>query len=474
MVGRFFKNVSQMSVGTIVQLLIAILSTAIYIRMIGSSGYAIIGISFALFNLIARIDVPYYLILIKYNKKSMKSDFSNMFNTLLNLVLLSNIAYFIILVPLIFFLSYKVYNRPELLVYYSIGLIIFLLNRIGVFFKEFFRANEIESHILTAQIPSLLVNFVSSLVFLFIFDMGVLSIFIASLISLMIELIILNYFVQRTVQYERFFSKRLLFESFRKFGLKHYSTRLAAAIVSSGGLFISSFYLNTSMFGYLTIFITFMHKLKGLASSLIYYIIPIFSNGIENRNHRLIESVVTNISYLLTIMFIMSTTFLLTIGKPLYLIYFSQPMETFYGILLLIIVGVLFRLSLICYEWYIFAYDVGLYLKVNIFFSVLFLVLLFPLIKLYGIMGVSVTYFVINLLVPFTYYLIFRDVNHVSDTNRHQQLFRIFAVFMTLLYVINLVPITVTVSLMVLIGLTFVFHIKKISNSTHCVLNLDT
>ena len=69
----FLKNVSYMYAGQMVAILLALISTPIYIRYIGLEGFAIIGIVHSFFHIVLVFDLSYFLSLVKYNSGATQS-----------------------------------------------------------------------------------------------------------------------------------------------------------------------------------------------------------------------------------------------------------------------------------------------------------------------------------------------------------------------------------------------------------------
>lgn len=403
MENRFFKNVTYMSFGTLFKFLIGFISTAIFIRTIGTEGYAIMGIVFSLFGIISGFDISYFLGLVNYNSDTLgkeKKLYKNIFNTLYNSILFSNIFFFIILFPIMMYLSHYMYQNPNLMIFYILALVTFFLARMINFLKYFIRANRQEAAIQKANILSLILEFVITIIFLFIFKFGVLSIFLGSFIARILEFSLLNYFTKRLVKYKLYFSFNLLVKVFKENVFQENLSIILFGLIIWGGLFVSTFYLDKTSIGILTIFVSLNLKLRLLYGPFRFHLVPIYSYAINKENYTKIKNIMHNLTPLFIILFATFMVFFLTIGKHLYLLYFGSQMGGTYFMFLLMISGMLFWISFSPQQRYIFISNIRLHTKILALAALFFFILLFPLINYAGLIGVVITYFVIYLTIP--------------------------------------------------------------------------
>jgi len=400
--GNFFKNITYASFGTFFQFFIGFISTAIYIRVIGTSGYAIIGVVFSLFNLISNLDIPYFLALVKYNSDyygKKKYLFERMFSTLYNSVLLSNIILFILLSLLVIFLSTKVYDNQSLIPFYFIALFIFMISRVNIFLKYFLRANKNEVIIQKALILSLMVGFLSTLVFLFLFKLGVMSIFIGGLIGIILEYFLLNHYTLTFTKYKPYFSLTLFVKVFKEFIFWNFLSRFANIPAFFWmGLFISTFYLDTTSIGILTIIISINHLIVKFYFPFTMHLAPVYHNAILKINYDKIKHIIKNIAVVLLSITSVAIIFLSTLGKPLYSLYFGGNMDGTYFLFLLMTSITLLHFSFLPVYRYIFVSNIILHKNINLFSFLSFSILLFPMINIFGLMGVIISYFMVNFI----------------------------------------------------------------------------
>ena len=401
MKGRFFKNITYMSFGTFFKLFVAFISTAIYIRTIGFEGYAIIGIVFSFFGLVSRFDIPYFLSLLKYNSNHFnnKRHYESTFNTLYTSVLFSNVLFFLFLLPFVLFLSKAVYNDPNLIIFYVIALFVFLFSRVDEFLKDFIRANQQETIIQRATVVSLTSEFLITLFLLFILNFGVLSIFIGAFIAKFLEFSLLCYFTKnRLIQYRPYFSFNLLVKVFKKCTIPNYFSNLLGALIFSGGLFVSTIFLDTTSIGILTIFVSISGKLREILAPVWFHLAPIYTQLAIQKNFAKIKIVMKHTVFLFIIMFIILIVFL-SVGEPLYLLYLGSQLDGTYFAFLLLLSSQLFAFIFVNVTGsYIFATNIKLFVKINFISAIVFFLHLFPLIQIYGLIGAVVSFFIVHCL----------------------------------------------------------------------------
>ncbi|MBI2134875.1 hypothetical protein HYU09_02715 [Candidatus Woesearchaeota archaeon] len=473
MVGNFFKNASYTSLGFFSQIFIAIVSSLIYIRYIGTSGYALLGIVFSLILLVLKLDIPYSLSLLKHNADYCGKDknlFQNAFNSLYKSVLLGNIILFIFLSPLVIFLSSYVYGDKNLIPFYFMAIFILLFLRTNKFLRDFLRTNKYEILVQKATIPNLTFDFLTTLVFLFIFDFGVLSIFFGSFIGNVLEYFLLTHYTKTLINYSPYFSLKLIKRIFREHTFKNYMSRSLNGLIFTMGFLISTLYLDTNSLGILAVFISIVYKLQDIFYQLLFHISPIYSYQILKNNYHKIEEVIRNFTALSLAFFIIFSIFLSVIGKEIYYIYFGSNLYGTYFLFLLIGLGTLFYLSFLPVENYLFVSDIKIYNNILGSLNLIFFALLFPLLHFYGLTGVVTAYFIVNLLrvVIFLYYTNKKMVNLFDN-----DLFAFFAValvaiIMTLLIHLNnqsslllISAISMTISLFLFINMKKLINVVK-------------
>lgn len=461
-----------MSYGTLFKFFIAFISTAVYIRVIGTGGYAIIGIVFSLFRLISRFDIPYFLSFVKYNSYSLRGKkklYERIFNTLYSSVLITNLLLFIFLFPLILFLSNRIYNNPDLLPFYIIAMFIFMLNRLNNFLKDFIRANGREIIIQKASVTSLTSEFVINMVLLLIFKFGVLSIFLGAFTATILEFSLLCHFTKkRQVTYRPYLSFNLFKKVFKEYAYQNYISKFLAGALIWGGLFLSTIYLDTTSLGVLTIFISLSTKLKEIFLPLWFHLTPVYSKLNKKKNYFNIKTLMENITFLLLILFIACMAFFLTIGEPIYSLYFGAQLKGTYFAFLLIISAQFFYYLFIPSSTYIFVTNIKFYNKINFVLMLIFFLHLFPLAKVYGLIGVVISYFVVYCLGAITFSLIFMKTCWKTIDEVEARIFIISLLSLVVtLFIINkgivFEPILASVTFILLLFLVIIPHSRKIS-----------
>lgn len=257
MKGRYFKNLTYMSIGTFFKFFLAFISAAILIRVIGTKGYAIIGIVFSFYNIVSRLDYTCFFGLVKYNSKKEQDSklYWDVFNTLHNSIILSGAFIFFILLPITYFLSKYVYADKGLMIFYFLGISILVLDRIVQFLRQFIRSNREEADIQKAYMSGLFLEFTLTLFFLLILDLGVMSIFLGTLISKFFEVLMLYIITLRKgTKFYLFFSLRLFIKIFKEYAFKESISKLLKELLFWGGLLIATVYLGTFYLGLLTFF----------------------------------------------------------------------------------------------------------------------------------------------------------------------------------------------------------------------------
>lgn len=468
MVGRFFKNITYMSFGTFFQFFIAFLSTAIYIRVIGTSGYAILGIVFSLINIFIQLDMPFKLTLVKHNLDyygKQKDKFELMFSTLYSSILISNLIILPLLFLLSIFLSIIVYKDSSLIPFYSIAILVLIMNRVNIFLKHFLRANRNEIIIQKSYIPAITLEFLSSVTLLLVFNLGVMSIFIGALLRNLLEYFLLRYYSGGLIKHRAYFSLELFANTFRKHIFHNHIQNILYDLMLYGGLFVSTFYLNVTSLGILTIIISILRKFRELFFPLSIHLWPIFSYAILKKMHGKIKEIIKNITFLLIVFNIIIALFLLLIGKPLYSLYFGSKMNGTYFLFLLMMFGILLNTSLNAVRNYFFVLDIKLLNKINIVLITIFFIALIPIIKALGILGMALAFFAINIIkLPIMYFFLYEKHGKVIDNDTFM-LFIILIVSMAVTLLIhgnNLSFVLIILPSILILLLGFLLNIKKI------------
>ena len=228
---------------------------------------------------------------------------------------------------------------------------------------------------------------------------------------------------------------------------------------------MSTFYLNVTSLGILTIIISILRKFRELFFPLSIHLWPIFSYAILKKMHGKIKEIIKNITFLLIVFNIIIALFLLLIGKPLYSLYFGSKMNGTYFLFLLMMFGILLNTSLNAVRNYFFVLDIKLLNKINIVLITIFFIALIPIIKALGILGMALEFFAINIIkLPIMYFFLYEKHGKVIDNDTFM-LFIILIVSMAVTLLIhgnNLSFVLIILPSILILLLGFLLNIKKI------------
>ncbi len=477
---KFFKNELFISSGLVFKFLMGFLFITTYIRAVGLEGYAVIGLVFSFFNIITRFNLSYYLALVKYNcdaLKNRKKLYADMFNTLHSSVVFSNLLFIIIPFPIILFLINKVYDNPDLLVFYILGLFIFTLNRTIVFLADFIRANRQEKIIQKILVTGLVAEFLLAITLLFVFKLGVISILIGILFEQAIELFLLYHYINKNmVAIKYFFSIELFLKAFKKFAFQNYIADLLGGVLFWGGLFISTFFLDKVSIGVLSIFYSLLSRLGEVRYSLSFHIMPVFSHEIDKDNYSKIREIIQRVTYLLSFVFIISMVFLLTIGKSAFLLVLGDRVKGYYFLFVIMASITLFWITVLPKSNFVFVADIR---KMNIIYAfnlMIFLALEIPLLYFLGISGVIIAYFVVfsSLALSMIHYSAKLSSTKISSWD-HIKVISAFLLICSTIAIyskdIILNPLFSTGSFIIVTTIIIMYNLKKIIKTTRFIVN---
>lgn len=415
---KFIKNVLHMFSGNLLLLLIAFISMPIYIRAVGLSDYAILGIVFSFFDLILMLDLPFFLTLVKSwqaTKIKRNAAFEQLFSTIYTFILLTNAIIFIPLVLLVFILSNWIYKNPSLIPFYLLGLVVFIINRASNYLELFLRSRKEEVWIQKAFIVSRTSEFLFAMAFLFIFNLGVMSIFLSVVIKETISYSVLSYSSRKLIKYSFSFNPSILIEPFKKYTFHEYLYKSTDNLTWRSGLFVSTFFLSRDMIGILTIFFSLEENLRRFTSKMIFsQLIPIFSYLLSNKEFFKIKRIIQNINFFLLLLSIFTVISLITIGSPIYYTYYGEQLKGTYFAFLMFIFSVLTYICSIPSITYLFVSNPKLLSKINVYLFLLFLIILVILVKTHSIFGLIITYLiyfsVYRLIISFLIKKSFRNI----------------------------------------------------------------
>ncbi len=359
MIEPFVKRIVHNYFGLIFQIFVAFVTTLVFIRTIGISGYAIMGITFSFLEVVFLFDIPFFLALVRFNRASLMQDmalFSRMVNTLLMMVLLSGFAIAIMLIPVIYFLSKLIYHDVSLLAYFGIGLLIIQLLRIIKFLNELVRANEHETIVQRANTMFIALEFVIVLCLLFILKLGVLSIFLSTLIARAVQLMILIHSIKkkRIVHFQPYFSKVLFMKALKESAFQNHLTRILRGLLFSGGLFLSSLVLSKHDMGILTLFTSNASKIQSVFSPLATHLVPWYSRKIRNEQRKDIVGILISATDVCKVLLILLIVFFATIGNFIFVAYYGSALEPYYWLFVLLLTTMAFWMSFTAQGSYLF------------------------------------------------------------------------------------------------------------------------
>ena len=478
MKGNFFKNVTYMSFGTFFRFILSLIVTAVYVRAIGMEGYATIGIIASFFIMVSRLDIPYFLSLVKYNSEyymKEKRSFENVFNTLYNSVLIGNIILFILLAPIFTFLSIGVYKDTNLIPFYFIAALTFMISRANSLIRNFLRANKHEVAVQKAMIPGIVIGFLSSIILLFLSKIGVMSVFIGVLIGTFLDYSILTANAKKFVSYRPYFSLNLFIGILKSYTLQNYWAQLFPMVIIFGGLFMSGFLLDQTSFGILTILVSIHMIVREYYMSLFVHISPIYSSLIIRHDHKQIGKITKSITILLLVISTLATIFLLFLGEPIYFFYFGVNLNGTYFLFLLMFLSVIFYLSLIAVYGYFFIMDTKLNNKIMLFLVMVFFALLFPLIYIFGLFGAVASYFIVNFLRLIVYLLFMNKLSITGAMDKDTMLFLLISISSIALtltaYGTKFLFTPVLVLFVLIISFVLIAKIKEISRNVRYIVS---
>jgi len=275
----------------------------------------------------------------------------------------------------------------------------------------------------------------------------------------------LRYYSGGLIKHRAYFSLELFANTFRKHIFHNHIQNILYDLMLYGGLFVSTFYLNVTSLGILTIIISILRKFRELFFPLSIHLWPIFSYAILKKMHGKIKEIIKNITFLLIVFNIIIALFLLLIGKPLYSLYFGSKMNGTYFLFLLMMFGILLNTSLNAVRNYFFVLDIKLLNKINIVLITIFFIALIPIIKALGILGMALEFFAINIIkLPIMYFFLYEKHGKVIDNDTFM-LFIILIVSMAVTLLIhgnNLSFVLIILPSILILLLGFLLNIKKI------------
>lgn len=394
MEGKLLDNVARMSAGSILRLALAAISMAIYVRVVGLEGYASVGIVFSLYLLLGRLDTPFSFGLIKARACSKEKDesyFKRLSSLLLGFVLWSNIMLAIILVPLTAALSFFAYSRPELFPLYLAGLGAFLISRVNNLLKDILRSHEDERLVQRAAVPSLLLEFSLSLFLLLALGLGVLSLFLASLVKEAFESLLLRRYSRRYARLRPQLSLEVL-KALKEYSLPHYITRSLSRSAYSGGLLVSSFFLGSAQLGVLSIAISLMDKLSDLVFPIKLYLSSFYNSAISDRRDKDSRSVMISLSSIGSLLFMATLIGIMLAGKPALSLYLGRGLGEMYLPVILMLSSLFLRFSAIPHVIYLFTADTKLHHRISALSVALLFAALLSLAGPLGLAGCAIAY----------------------------------------------------------------------------------
>jgi len=279
----------------------------------------------------------------------------------------------------------------------------------------------------------------------------------------------------RLVSYRFYFSFTLFKDIFRKYTGPNYFHQILSTLSFWSGLFISTFFLDKTSIGILTIFLSVSINIKQFLTPFAFHLPPLFSHLSKKMQYikakMTIKSLV--VVYLLGIFLIMIA--LLTFGQPLYLLYFGDVMIGTYFAFLLFISGQLFRFLHMITGSYFFVTKIRMLIKIHFILLMALILLIIPLTRVYGFIGAVISYFIVSLiqaLIHFSFFIrICKDVIDIIDLQI------ISLAFIPLIYLMisknrfGLEPIFGIMLFMTLFLAVILIYRKKITELFHYIIS---
>jgi len=394
---KFLKNISTMGLGMAVQYIMVIISTPIFIRMIGLKGFGKLGIVYSFTGFIVLFFIPFYLTLVKYNRTK---EFESLFNSNLVFIHLFNIMMLLCLVPIAIMLSKYVYQDTGLMILYMLVIMIAIVNRVVDYFCDTLRSVGDEPSLQKVRIPSLIIGFVSSLLMLTL-GMGVISILLGNLITILCEYFGHLQTIKKHLGIRFTFDKHHFLTALKQFSIEEYKLMLIGKTSKSGILFLMSFFLSVGAMGFLTIVIAIGREIDRMGGLLRTHLIPLM-----NHHPRIIaQKIVFHMTSILNIVFIYVMIMLGLLGEKLYLLYYGPSMAGTYIIFIMFIGSALIQQTVLPQESLYFVKKTRPYIWFRIILVSLLIFSIMVLHSLFGLIGVAAGFLMVSLLRITTLYM---------------------------------------------------------------------
>jgi O-antigen/teichoic acid export membrane protein len=290
-----------------------------------------------------------------------------------------------------------------------VGASCLFIGRSVSFLKQFIRANKNETIIQKALVASAAIQFLITMLLLFKFHLGIISVFVAVLVATLTEyLILISYTRTSLVRPETYFSWQLLKRLFKRFAIWDYVSKVLNSTLFYGGLFIATFFLGYKEIAILTIVLSLCNRILDVFSVVGFHLSVIYSSLLARRQLISLRQVAIALNYLLVNLMVVVELLLLTVGNVAYEWYFGKQMEGSYYIFLLIAAGFLAIAVSISPRTLVYVADIRLYTRITILSVSLFVALLVLLGKAFGLAGVAFAYFFAYFLRSTMFYLFSR------------------------------------------------------------------
>jgi O-antigen/teichoic acid export membrane protein len=276
-------------------------------------------------------------------------------------------------------------NIPDSLIFLSLLIIVFAIlwqafQAIFLGIKEYYKFNFIQ---LLATLLTFLINLIGILFFSFQVYEIILSLLIATIISVIYGL----FFLKEQLAYPKFSEIKKVFVDVKSLTFKSTLSALFIFIIMKSNIFIINYYLGsieTGIYSIAYIFLDTTQKLPNVASPILISK-TVAESGRESINNtvklvRVIFSI--NIFIILTLAFI---------GKYIIILLFKEDFADSYIILLYLLPAILFfGCGAIIYAYYMSKeYPINI-IVINALFALIGLILNIVLIKIYGVIGAAI------------------------------------------------------------------------------------
>ena len=257
---KFLRTFSTIYSSETFKYFVVIFSLVIYLKFIGIRGFSILAILLSFIYLFGALDFSIVPHLAKFNLPISTTDgnfFQSRFNTTYNLILLSNLIILVFLVPIAAFLSLKLYGNQNLIPMYIKTISIYVVLRTNFYLREFISTCNKSTPTKSITTTGLLFGLIITLILLFKFDLGVISILMGNFSAVFLEYYLLTRYAKKLVEYSPYFSINICTKILKNFKFRNYASRYTKELLFFGSFFISTFFLSDTLLAIITMVILY-------------------------------------------------------------------------------------------------------------------------------------------------------------------------------------------------------------------------